>query len=120
MRSDDQPIPEEAVGFNFHFQIANGAGRTACSVRVQAHNFHDARGFFHQNWPTIELMARESLTSAAEGAEIRLILPPSAQACSLSMSEKLRPVSQAQVVVAGGGLGGGSPYFTARSAANLR
>ena len=67
MRSDDQPIPEEAVGFNFHFQIANGAGRKACSVRVQAHNFHDARGFFHQNWPTIELMARESLTSAAEG-----------------------------------------------------
>ena len=58
MRSDDQPIPEEAVGFNFHFQIANGAGRKACSVRVQAHNFHDARGFFHQNWPTIELMAR--------------------------------------------------------------
>ena len=83
MRSNDQPIPEEAVGFNFHFQIANGAGRKACSVRVQAHNFYDAKGFFHQNWPTIELMARELLTSAAEGAEIRLTLPPSAQACSL-------------------------------------
>jgi hypothetical protein len=44
---------------------------------VQAHNFHDARGFFHQNWPAIELMARESLTSAAEGAEISLTMPPS-------------------------------------------
>ena len=85
MRRDDQPIREdlEAVGFNFHFQIANGAGRKACSVRVRAHNFHDARGLFYQNWPTIELMARESLTSVAEGVEIRLTMPPSAQASSL-------------------------------------
>ena len=80
MRSDDQPIQQDAVGFNFHFQIATGAGRKACSVRVQAHNFHDARGVFQQSWPTIELMARESLTSAAEGTEIRLTMPPSAQA----------------------------------------
>jgi hypothetical protein len=43
---------------------------------VQAHNFHDAKDAFHQNWPTIELMARQSLTSAAEGSEIRLNLPP--------------------------------------------
>jgi hypothetical protein len=79
MRQYDQPIKEdtEAVGFNFHFQIANGTGRKACSVRVQAHNFHDAKGLFQQNWPTIELMARESVTSAAEGAEIRITMPPS-------------------------------------------
>lgn len=77
MSRSDQSIQHDAVGFNFHFQIATGAGRKACSVRVQAHNFHDAKGVFHQNWPTIELMARESLTSAAEGAEIRLMLPPS-------------------------------------------
>ena len=77
MHSDDQPIPEEAVGFNFHFQIANGAGRKACSVQVQAHNYHDATDFFRQNWPTIELMARESLTSTAEGAELSLTMPPS-------------------------------------------
>ena len=77
MRSDDQPIQQDAVGFNFHFQIANGAGRKACSVRVQAQNFHDARGIFQQNWPTIELMARELLSSAAEGAVIRLMMPPS-------------------------------------------
>ena len=77
MRQYDQSLKEdtEAVGFNFHFQIANGAGRKACSVEVLAHNFHDARGLFRQNWPTIELMARKSLTSAAEGSEIRLTMP---------------------------------------------
>ena len=77
MRRDDRPIKQdsEAVSFNFHFQIANGTGRKACSVRVQAHNYHDATDFFRQNWPTIELMARESLNSAAEGAEIKLTMP---------------------------------------------
>ena len=77
MRRDDQAIKEdsEAVGFNFHFQITNGAGRQACSVRVQASNYHDATSFFRQNWPTIELMARESLTSATDGREISLMMP---------------------------------------------
>ncbi len=77
MRSEDRPTAEEseAVEFNFHFQIANGHGRKACSVRVQAHNFHDARGVFHKNWPSIELMARETLASVADGVEIRLTMP---------------------------------------------
>jgi hypothetical protein len=77
MRRDDQPIKEEleAVSFNFHFQITNGAGRKACSVRVNTHNYHDATNFFRQNWPTIELMARETLAAAADGAEIRLLMP---------------------------------------------
>lgn len=76
MRRDDQPIKDsEAVGFNFHFQISNGAGRKACSVRVEAHNFHDATGFFRQNWSTIELMARELLASAVDGTEIKLTMP---------------------------------------------
>jgi hypothetical protein len=77
MRRDDQPIKQdsEAVGFNFHFQIASDSGRKACSIRVQAHNFHDATDFFRQNWPTIEIMARESLTSAAKGTEIKLTMP---------------------------------------------
>ena len=45
---DDQPIKEdtEAVSFNFHFQIANGAGRKACSVRVQASQFPRCKGLF--------------------------------------------------------------------------
>jgi len=73
----DQPIREdsEAVSFNFHFQISNGVGRKACSVRVKAHNYHDATDFFRQNWPTIELMARESSAVAADGAEIKLLMP---------------------------------------------
>ena len=77
MRRDGQSIKEdsEAVGFNFHFQIANGAGREACCVRVKAHNYHDATHFFRQNWPTIELMARESLAVAVDGAEIKLLMP---------------------------------------------
>jgi hypothetical protein len=76
MRRDDQPIKEdlEAVGFNFHFQITNGAGRKACSIRVEARNFQDATSVFRENWPTIELMARESL-AAADGREIRLTMP---------------------------------------------
>jgi hypothetical protein len=77
MRRDDQPIKEdsESVGFNFHFQIASDAGRKACSVRVQAHDFREATDFFRQNWPTIELMARESLASAGNGTEIKLAMP---------------------------------------------
>jgi hypothetical protein len=77
MRRDDQPVEEdsEAVSFNFYFQITNGAGRKACSVRVQAQNYHDATDFFRQNWPTIESMARESLAAAAEGTEIKLTMP---------------------------------------------
>ena len=61
------------VGFNFHFQIANGSGRKACCVRVQAHNYHDATSFFRQNWPTTQLMARECL--ASDGKEIKLTIP---------------------------------------------
>jgi hypothetical protein len=78
MRRDDQSTrreDSEAVGFNFHFQIANGRGRKACSIQVQAPNFHDAASIFRQHWPTIEAMARESLAAAGDGAEIRLSMP---------------------------------------------
>jgi hypothetical protein len=77
MRRDDQRIKEdsEAVTFSFNFQIATGAGRKACSVRVRAHNYHDATDFFRENWPTIEVMVRESLAAAADGAEIKLLMP---------------------------------------------
>ena len=76
MRRDDEIREDsEAVGFNFHFQIADGSGRKACSVKVQAHNYYAATDFFRQNWPTIELMARESLISAGDGKEINLTIP---------------------------------------------
>jgi hypothetical protein len=84
MRHDDQRIKEdsEAVGFNFHFQIANGTGRKACSVCVHAHNFYDATGFFRQNWPTIELMARESLAVVGDGTQIKLAIHAAAPAAA--------------------------------------
>jgi hypothetical protein len=77
MRRDDQAIKKdsEAVGFNFHFQITNGTGRKACSIRVEANNYHDAMIVVRQNWPTIELMARESLVLATDGREINLTMP---------------------------------------------
>jgi hypothetical protein len=48
MRRDDQPIKEnsEAVGFIFHFQITNGAGRKACCIRVEATITMTQRSFF--------------------------------------------------------------------------
>ena len=81
MRRDGQPIKQEpeAVGFKFHFQIANGSGRKACSFRVQACNFHDAADIFRKNWPAIELMARESLAVAADGTEIVFAMPVAGQ-----------------------------------------
>ena len=77
MRREDQPIKldSDAVSFCFHFQIAAGKGRKACSVQVQAPNFQEATSIFRQNWPSIEAMARESLASAVDGAEIRLSMP---------------------------------------------
>jgi hypothetical protein len=77
MRRDDQPITEdtEAVGFNFNFQLAIGTARKTCCIRVDARNYHDANSVFRENWPTIELMARESLAAAADGAEIQLAMP---------------------------------------------
>ncbi len=65
MRRDGQPINEdlETTHYTFHFQISSGGGRQACSVRVQAPNIDDATKFFRQNWPTIELRAREGLAT---------------------------------------------------------
>jgi hypothetical protein len=72
MRRDDQDEPKEPVTFVFHFQIANGSGRKACRVRINAPNYHNANDLFRQNWPTIELAARASLFHAVDGEEIKL------------------------------------------------
>lgn len=74
-RDDDHPIMDHAVGFNFHFQIATSDGRKACSIQLQAHNFHDAKSLFRETWPAIESMAREALASSAETTEIVLTMP---------------------------------------------
>ncbi len=78
MRRDEQPIEgdSDATGYTFHFQISNQNGRRACSVKVQAPNIQDATLFFRQNWPTIELMARDGLAGGGhEDGRIRLVMP---------------------------------------------
>ena len=65
----------ETSEYTFHFQITNGGGRTACSVRLQAPNHNDATNSFRENWPTIELRARESLAQASDGTGISLLMP---------------------------------------------
>ena len=75
MRRDHQDEHEEPVGFIFHFQVANGSGRKACHVLINAPNYHNANDRFRQNWPTIELAARASLTHATDGEEIKLSAP---------------------------------------------
>jgi hypothetical protein len=74
MRDNDQE-GLDIVGFKFNFQMADGGGRKACSIRVDAVNFHTASAVFRQKWPITELMARQSLASLAEGEEINLVMP---------------------------------------------
>ena len=78
MRRDHQPIHEdtETTDYTFHFQISNGGGRRACSIKVQAPNIHDATKFFRQKWQIIEAMAREDMANKSrEDGEIRLVVP---------------------------------------------
>jgi hypothetical protein len=78
MRRERQPISEDAktTTYTFHFQISNKGGRQACSVKVQAPNFHDATTCFRQNWPMIEAMAREGLAGrSSDDRTIRLAVP---------------------------------------------
>ena len=66
----------EQVGFTFSFQIADGGRRRACSVRVDAANFHDASALFRERWPVIESAARDSVRTADVGdGVIALELP---------------------------------------------
>jgi hypothetical protein len=78
MRRERQPISEDTktVTYTFHFQISNKGGRQACSVKVQAPNFHDATNCFRQNWPMIESLAREGLAGrSSDDRTIRLAVP---------------------------------------------
>jgi hypothetical protein len=78
VRHDNQPIDESAqtTEFTFHFQMSNGGGRQACSVKVQAHNAQDATRVFRQNWPTIEIMARDSMAKRCrEDGNIIVAIP---------------------------------------------
>jgi hypothetical protein len=73
MRHEQQAVAAElsAVDFRFNFQMTEAGARHACSVVIQAVNIHDATAIFRANWPTIERLARRSL-SVRERNEIRL------------------------------------------------
>jgi hypothetical protein len=78
VRRDHQPIDvdTETTDYTFHFQISNGRGRRACTVKVQAPNIHDATKFFRENWQNIEVMAHQVLADRSrEDREIRLVVP---------------------------------------------
>ena len=71
MRCDERLVNSnrEAKSYTFHFQMTNGGGRQACSVRVRASDLDSARLFFRDNWRLIEPLARERLASRASEAE---------------------------------------------------
>src|SRR5258708_4403863 len=83
-KDDDQLRALAASGEN-SAAIAVRLNRTAAGVRRRAMDLGvklvgskrelDATSFFRQNWPTIELMARESLASTTDGREINLTMP---------------------------------------------
>jgi hypothetical protein len=78
MRRERQPTNKDAetIAYTFHFQITNKGGRQACSVKVQAPNFHDATTFFRQNWPMIESIARDGLDRrSGDDRTIKLAMP---------------------------------------------
>ena len=78
MRRERLPANEggETIAYAFHFQIANGGGRQACTVNVQAPNIHEATTFFRENWPMIESMARDGLVSKnGDDRKIKLAMP---------------------------------------------
>ena len=67
----------DRVGFTFSFQIADQGKRRACSVRVDASNFHDASAQFRERWPLIESLARDFIRSGTPNDAIEVSLPQS-------------------------------------------
>jgi hypothetical protein len=74
----EQVMDADRVGFTFSFQIADQGKRRACSVRVDASNFHDASAQFRERWPLIESLARDFIRSGtANDGIIEVNLPQS-------------------------------------------
>jgi hypothetical protein len=85
MRQEQQAIAAalSAVDFKFRFQMTNAGTRHDCSVTIQAVNFHDAAAVFRAHWPTIENLARRSLT-ANDLSDIRLEAAPAYQGAEIA------------------------------------
>ena len=57
------------------FQIANGNARQACSVKTKFPTQQQASRYLHQNWNTIEKMARDCLARGnVENGRIKLVM----------------------------------------------
>jgi hypothetical protein len=57
------------------FQIANGNGRQACSVKTKFSTQQQASRYLRQNWNKIEQMARDRLANGSlEEGRINLVM----------------------------------------------
>jgi hypothetical protein len=61
------PTKSEILGSNqtVFFQIANGNGRQACSVKTKFSTQQQASRYLRQNWTKIEQMARDCLAKGS-------------------------------------------------------
>lgn len=67
----DEPFGEHTV----YFQISNGAGRFACSVRLKRLTREEAISYLSDKWPAIEQMALMALANRTmEHGEISLVI----------------------------------------------
>ena len=77
MRHEQMPvdIDGDSTGYTFFFQMAHNGGRQAFGVEVKASNSQEATTIFRQNWPAIELMARNSIkTRAVDERVLKLVM----------------------------------------------
>jgi hypothetical protein len=62
-------------GETVYFQIANGNGRQACSVKTKFSTQQQASRYLRQNWNKIEQMARDCLAKGLlEEGRINLVM----------------------------------------------
>jgi hypothetical protein len=76
MRNSSQTNAEILKGNQtIFFQIANGNGRQACSVKTKFATQQQASRYLRQNWNKIEQMARDSLArGCVEEGLINLVM----------------------------------------------
>jgi hypothetical protein len=77
MRKFAKPREQELseVPQSVSFQIANGNGRQACTLKTKFSTEQQARRYLMANWPTVEKLAREALASGSfEDGQIKLMM----------------------------------------------
>jgi hypothetical protein len=76
MRNNSPKTSELEEGLQtIFFQIANGNGRQACSLKTKFPTQHQASRYLRQNWNKIEQMARDCLARECfENGRISLVM----------------------------------------------